>query len=94
MDRKQHEKIQHGNLATTNKKQTAAMKVDKLSDERVQTQQRVLRDLNTQLSIRAEKMKLLSRAEEGLVQESFNPYSTSTFAVSDGNEITETFLPQ
>ena len=35
----------------------------------------VLQDLAATMTVHAEKMKLLSRAEEGLVSESYSPYS-------------------
>lgn len=37
----------------------------------------VLRDLGNQLQIKAEKMRLLARAEEGLGDGDFNPYSST-----------------
>lgn len=37
----------------------------------------VLRDLGKQLQIKAEKMRLLARAEEGLGDAEFNPYSST-----------------
>ncbi|XP_060082436.1 protein SFI1 homolog [Ylistrum balloti] len=46
----------------------------------------VLKELNAELSIRAGRMRLLARAEEGLVQasESFNPNSTKTILPKTG----------
>lgn len=35
----------------------------------------ILHDLNEHLHVHAERMRLLSRAEEGLVSESFSPHS-------------------
>lgn len=36
-----------------------------------------LRDLGNQLQIKAERMRLLARAEEGLDDGDYNPYSTN-----------------
>jgi hypothetical protein len=46
----------------------------------------VLRDLGNQLQIKAEKMRLLARAEEGLSDGEHNPYS-STYVTRDGSAI-------
>ena len=62
------------------------MTVDKTNSEKHATKAKskhdILQDLNTQLTLRAERMRLLTRAEEGLVSESFNPSSTKTIATS------------
>ncbi|KAK3095944.1 hypothetical protein FSP39_021123 [Pinctada imbricata] len=42
----------------------------------------VLQDLGNALAVHAERMKLLSRAEEGLVSESFSPYSGTPLKTS------------
>ena len=42
----------------------------------------VLKDLGNQLQIKAERMRLLARAEEGLDDEGFNPYVTQTITAA------------
>ena len=41
----------------------------------------VLRDLGNHLQVKAEKMRLLARAEEGLGDFEYNPHSTYDMAV-------------
>ena len=42
----------------------------------------VLKDLGNQLQIKAERMRLLARAEQGLEDNDFNPYVTQTIVSS------------
>ncbi|KAK3593053.1 hypothetical protein CHS0354_007839 [Potamilus streckersoni] len=61
-----------------------------MREERVQFPSRrdtTLRELSYQLEIRAERMRLLTRAEEGLYEGDLNPYTTVTFQTKDTKEV-------
>ncbi|KAL3865118.1 hypothetical protein ACJMK2_006747 [Sinanodonta woodiana] len=61
-----------------------------MREERVQLPSRkdtTLRELSYQLEIRAERMRLLTRAEEGLFEGDLNPYTTVTLQTKDAKEV-------
>ncbi|XP_061186254.1 protein SFI1 homolog [Saccostrea echinata] len=47
----------------------------------------ILQDLNEHLAVHAERMRLLNRAEEGLVSDSFSPYSGRHSSPGDNKEV-------
>ncbi|XP_062588757.1 protein SFI1 homolog [Saccostrea cucullata] len=47
----------------------------------------ILQDLNEHLAVHAERMRLLNRAEEGLVSDSFSPYSGRNSSPGENKEV-------